>query len=133
MSQEIVDLDVLVPADKRVAFRGQTFTVPGDLPLVTYLKVNKIAGEQEDGATEVQLLEGMVEALVEVFAWKLPEDDEKREWLRVEIGKLGVDTITQMLGKIYPSMGGEEVDGEVVDADTAGPQTLPDGETTTTT
>lgn len=132
MDQQIVDLDILVPADKRVAFRGQTFTVPGDLPLVTYLKVNKIAGDQEGGATEAQLLEGMVEALVEVFAWKLPEDDDKREWLRTEIGKLGVDTITQMLGKIYPAMESEDEE-PVIDADAAGPQTPPDGETTTTT
>lgn len=131
MSGEIVDLDILVPADKRVSFRNQTFTVPGDLPLVTYLKVNKIAGDQESGATEAQLLEGMVEALVEVFAWKLPEDDPKREWLREEIGKLGVDTITQMLGKIYPAMESDDEE-EVVDADAAGPPMPSDGETTTT-
>lgn len=132
MSDNIVDLDALVPADKRIAFQGKTYTVPGDLPLVTYLKLNRMAAEQEgEDVTEATLMDSMIEALVQLFAWKLSDDDPQRAELDTAFRGLGIDTITNMIGKIYPTE--EPADAEdPVDADAADPQTEPDGETTTT-
>lgn len=127
----IVDLDALVPADKRIAFRGKTFTVPGDLPLVTYLKLNRMAGEQEDGVTESALLDNMIEALVQLFAWKLPEDHPDRLWLDGEFRGLGLETVTNMIATIYPA--DTEPEEDPVPVDDPDPPQAPDGETTTTT
>jgi hypothetical protein len=106
VSNDIIDLDILVPADKKASLGGKTYTVPGDMPMETYLKVAKVSAAEDSGADEGELLGEMVEALVELFAYKLPDDTtdagkSARDEVRGVLRKLGIRTITQILGKLY--------------------------------
>ena len=136
MSDNITDLDTLVPDDKKVALKGETYIVPGDMPLTTYLKVSRSASRQEEGADQAELLESMVDAVADLFVWKLaegtPEREERHAKVRAVLMSLGLRTVTQILGKIYPSddedlagagEGDEPIAADAVDPPTAGTTT----------
>lgn len=127
---DITDLDVLVPPARKVLLKGKTYTLPGDMPLETYLKVNLLGDRQSDGVQVSDLVTEMVSALVDLFTREpqtpAPDVEELR---RIFLG-LGFETVTQFLGKIYPI---DDAGDGVVDAAAAGPQMQTAGPTTTTT
>lgn len=133
MSDNITDLDTLVPDDKKVHLQGETYVVPGDMPLTTYLKVQRTATRQEEGADQGALLDSMVDAVADLFVWRLPEGEDrsaKHNRIRDVLMGLGLRTVTQILGKIYPSDdedlngdGDEPVAADVVDPPTPGTTT----------
>lgn len=127
----ITDLDTLVPADKKVLLKGRTYVLPGDMPLEIYLRVNRASQMQDAGADAEELLRDMVAALVDLFCWTLPKDDgESREHIKGVLMGLGLRTVTQLLGRIYPV--DEEGDG-AVDADAEVPTPTATNGTTTPT
>jgi hypothetical protein len=119
---DIIDLDELVPADKYATLAGAKYRLPGDMPLVTFLKVSKIENLGEDADPQEAMLE-MVDALVELFAWNLPtHDTEAREKLREQLMRLGLDTLVSLLGKLYSP---KEAPADEVAAETVDPPTPP--------
>jgi hypothetical protein len=126
----IIDLDDLVPEDKKVTFKGRTYVLPGDMPMATYLRISKIAQMQDANATQEELLDSTVDALVELFMWndRDASADERRRLAETFKG-MGVRTIMSLIGKVYPPEDGDdEVDADAVTAD----PTPPASGTTTT-
>lgn len=114
MSDDIKDLDALVPSDKKVSLGGRLYTVPGDIPMEVFVRVNK-AGllEDEDEAAAIQ---EMVGALVDLFSWNAigkPSEDDTRASVEKTLRRLGVGTISKMLHAIY-SEPIEEVEPDAV-------------------
>lgn len=127
----IIDLDALVPDDKRVTLKGRTYTLPGDMPMATYLRVSAIAQMQDGGATQEDLLGSTVDALVELFFWTDRNADEAdKERLAVQFRGMGVRTVMAIISKVYPS---DEDDGADVDADQVAADPTPPASGTTTT
>lgn len=102
MSDNITDLDALVPTDKRVTLGGRVYLIPGDIPMEVFVRINK-AGlmESED---EAAAIEEMVGALVDLFSWMTigkPNEDAVREEANTALRRLGVGTISKLLNAIY--------------------------------
>jgi hypothetical protein len=98
MSDSIVDLDALVPTDKKVLLGGRQYVVPGDIPMEVFVKVNK-AGMLED-ADESAAIEVMVDALTDLFTVKsegLPNYEVLRDEVFGILRQRGVRTISRML------------------------------------
>lgn len=130
-----IDLDDLVPADKPVKFAGREFRLPGDMPLVTYLQMNRLSSAQEgEDLDEIQLLNDMVGSMVDLFLWNVTENvEDTRAFLRTQLERRGMGMITNMLGRIYPMEEPAQAgDDGAVDADAATPPTATDGQTITT-
>lgn len=102
MSDSIKDLDALVPSNKRVQLGGVQYTLPGDLPLEIYLRVNK-AGALED-IDEQQALDEMIDAMVDLFAFyhkDKPTETETRNRVSAELRRRGIRFNTMLLQNIY--------------------------------
>lgn len=121
----VKDLDVLVPDDLSVKFGGVTYAVPGDFPLVIFLRVNRIA--QESAGDQVKEIEGMIDCLVDLFTWNTADLDvnEVRASVRKVLERRGVRFAMQLLGKLY----GEEPEPE---ADPTPEPALPEAQNGTT-
>lgn len=124
-----IDLDAMLPASKTAKLGGFTYRLPGDMPLVTFLTVNQVNSMQEDGEQDsVAVLNKMVDALVDLFAWHLPEDDaDSRERIRGELKRRGMEFIASLLSTLYPAdaedAGVKDPDAEDADAPPTTPGT----------
>lgn len=102
MSDNITDLDALVASPKKVSLGGRTYTVPGDIPMEVYVKVNK--AEMLGNSDEAESIEVMVDALTDLFT-AVSEDLPNYEQLREDVNKVlrrsGVRVIFKMLNAIY--------------------------------
>ena len=128
----IIDLDDLVPEDIRVTLKGRTYTLPGDMPMATYLRVSAIAQKQDGGATQQELLDSTVDALVELFFWNEGDRAEQadKDRLAKQFRGMGVRTIMSIIGKAYPP---DDDDADVeVDADAVAADPTPPASGTTT-
>lgn len=98
---EVIDLDALVPAGKRIRLGGREYPIPGDMPLEVYLKIAHASTKEHDNEHEA-LLE-LVDAVVSLLAWDSPE--VSREAVRGEvepaIRRLGIRTITNLMNVVY--------------------------------
>lgn len=104
MSDTYKDLDALVPEDVRVKLGGIQYTLPGDLPLEIYIRVNKASElESED---EEAAVEQVVGAMVDLFAWEYKETPEESR-IRTDVQKTlksrGIRFNTRLLQSIYGS------------------------------
>lgn len=129
MTNNITDLDALVPSDKSVKLGGVVYELPGDLPMEIFLKLNK-ASEIEEEGDELKALEEMVNTLTDLFVWKqrgTASETEIRENVSKILGNRGVKFVTQLLKNIYD----DEPEVEVVE-DAEGKSETP-GTTTTNT
>lgn len=102
MSDDIKDLDALVPSDKRVSLGGRVYTVPGDIPMEVFVRVNK-AGLLED-ENEAGAVEEMVGALIDLFTWNSkgkPEETVNRKEIEAALRRMGVKTISRILRAVY--------------------------------
>jgi hypothetical protein len=118
MSQTAKDLDALVPDDFDVKLGGIIYKLPGDLPLEIYIRINK-ASEQED-TDEQAALDGVVAAMVDLFAWRYqdkPEETRIREAVSTALKSRGVRFNTTLLQNIY----GRDIEAAVEATDEAGP------------
>lgn len=70
MATPIVDLDQFLGADKRVKLRGQTYTLPPDLPVEVYLRIQRAATEGLEEREQVETLYG---ELLELFRYGDPK------------------------------------------------------------
>lgn len=99
----IIDLDALVPADKKVTLKGQVYTVPGDMPMTVFLKMQKAAAlDGAEDITDEQLADAMIDPLWELFTYQLAADAvEARAKLRRDLETLGLGTYVKILPSIY--------------------------------
>lgn len=98
----ITDLDALVPSDKTVKFGGREYTVPGDMPLETYLRVQKVNQLQEANADQEVILNEMVSAVRDLLCWNIPDHiTDVPASVDAQIRRLGLGTVVNLLGTIY--------------------------------
>lgn len=119
----IIDLDDIVPEDKKVTFKGRTYVLPGDMPMTTYLRVSAISQMQDTGATQEELLDSTVNALTELFFWNDKTNAEGRAQLDEIFRGMGVRTIMAVISKVYPTDddAAPDVDADAVAADPTPP------------
>jgi hypothetical protein len=104
---EIIDLDDLVPQDKTVTFAGRRLTVPGDMPMEVFLKVQKVAqmaeAEEPPDDAEVQASSLMRDSLRQVLCWNVKGEGsgQIREEIDAQLDLLGPRAFMQMLTRIY--------------------------------
>lgn len=102
MTEAYKDLDALVPEDVNVKLGGVQYTLPGDLPLEIYVRVNKASElEQED---EEGAVDQVVSAMVDLFAWMYQDKPEETR-IRADVKKVlrsrGIRFNTGLLQNIY--------------------------------
>ena len=86
MSTQIVDLDALLGDDKRVKLGGKTYTLPADLPVELYLKINRAAKEGMDDALMVETL---YDEVLDLFRYKAPDLDALPLSMNQLVGAIG--------------------------------------------
>lgn len=100
MSNNYRDLDALVPTDKTVKLGGVEYTLPGDLPLEIYLRMNK-AGSLEDEDDKAALDE-LVGATVALFTHFEKEGDPTvAATVEEVIRSRGVKFLFEMVNNVY--------------------------------
>lgn len=101
MTNILQDLDLLVAPDKQVKFGGREFTLPGDMPMETFLRIN-LAGEKENAAEQ---LDELVSAISELFAFVHTDSDltisEIKDHVSKTLRRRGVKYAFKLLGEIY--------------------------------
>lgn len=103
------DLDALVPEDLEVKLGGINYTLPGDLPLEIYLRMNK-AGEMED-EDETAALDLVVGAMSDLFSWRYkdkPEGDGISRKVEGVLRSRGVKFNLTLLRELYGNVSEEE-------------------------
>lgn len=111
MSDTYKDLDALVPAEKEVKLGGSKYTLPGDLPLEVYVRVQKASALEDDG-DEQAALEEMVGALTDLFVEGVRGqaiEKAAREQVEATLRSRGIRFITSLIRNIY----GEDPEPEV--------------------
>lgn len=88
---KIIDLDEVVGDDKRVRLGGKVYVLPPDLPVSLFLWINKV---NQDGSTEVEMVERLYDEIVALFRYKDPKLKEL---------PLSMPQLVSALGKIYGS------------------------------
>lgn len=102
MSDTYRDLDALVSNDLEVRLGGSTYSLPGDLPLEIFVKVNKASLLEDDD--EGAALEEMIHAMGDLFAYKYvgkPEYDGVRDRAMEVLRSRGIRFNTRLLENIY--------------------------------
>lgn len=108
----VIDLDTLVPVDKKVVFGQRTWEVPGDMPMELFVQLQMLteqADEEDDSRSSREIFDEMIGIMMKLFTYKVPESDEEpRAFLDGKFRQLGVKTFMQLWRHIY----GEEADKE---------------------
>lgn len=103
MTDTYKDLDALVPDEKKVVLGGQKYTLPGDLPLEVYVRVQKASALEDDG-DEQGALEQMVGALTDLFIENIKGqvvEAAAREHVQDTLRSRGIRFVTTLLRNIY--------------------------------
>ncbi len=135
----IIDLDILVPVDKVARLGGVAYTIPGDMPMVTYLKMNQLGVMQERDAPQEELVAALVDAITELFTWQLTDRGLHEEaktvadQLDAKLRRLSVTNVTQFLAHLYPPDEEGPAEGDVEAPPVDPPAPASDGTTTTPT
>ena len=94
-SAEIRDLDVLLPQPIKVRLDGKVWTVPGDLPAPTYLRLRQLAAEgdvDDDEEAQLAVMAELYDMLLDLFRVHQPD--------LVEL-PMGVAQLVRAVGVIY--------------------------------
>jgi len=127
MTQNVIDLDALLPADKTVKLGGVEYVVPGDMPLSTFLRMQRVS-QLEDADDEGQMVNELTEAAVELFGWKIAEGDQAaRSKLRRDIEALGIQAFLGLFSAIYKEEQDEDPTSGTPGSETPPPQEAKDG------
>jgi hypothetical protein len=105
---KITDLDALVPADRIVRIGGEEYSVPGDMPMETYLTMARIQQEQDalsddDADRGPALIHEMTNVIVSLITANIsasgrPEAEAKLKRL---FNQRGIQFGMKVLGAIY--------------------------------
>jgi hypothetical protein len=118
MSDTFKDLDALVPDDLEVKLGGVRYTIPGDLPLEIYIRINKASDMEVDD--EESALSAVNKAMVDLFAWLYqgkPEEARIREDVTKVLSSRGLRWNTRLIQSIY----GKDIDETETVVEEAGP------------
>lgn len=96
---KIIDLDEVVSDDKRVRLGGKVYVLPPDLPVELFLWINKV---NDDGSTEVEMVERLYTEILNLFRYKDP---------KLESLPLSMPQLVTALAKIYGTPD-DEPDGD---------------------
>jgi hypothetical protein len=126
-----VDLDAFVSSNITVTLDGKEYTLPGDLPMEIYLRVNQ-ASDMED-ESESKALSLLVDTLVDLFTILAPEDRKPQIQSDVSsvLQRRGVMFSMQLMRHIYGA--DEEVAADEASEDSADPTPAQETGTTNTT
>src|SRR5215208_1175187 len=106
MARVIKDLDVLAPEEIVAILGGTSYTLPGDMPMELYLRLQRASGEDVDEADVTRLLR---DGIFDLFVYKVAEDDEEaRQKLNKTLDSLGVRTFMRLFSEIYKEDEDEE-------------------------
>lgn len=106
---EVNDLDVVVPAPKRVRFGGTEYDVPADMPMEIFLRVNAAGRIKDDEGNDdqgAQIL-ALGDAICDLFIWELEDHitPEQEQEIRANVNKTlrrrGVRYCFTLIGNIY--------------------------------
>lgn len=107
---EVTDLDIIVPDPKTVRFGGNEYSVPKDMPMEIFLRMNK-AGQikDEDGEPDqVAQIEALGEVIADLFTFEIEElnpQDERipsiRESVKRTLMKRGTRYGFSLMRQIY--------------------------------
>lgn len=90
---EIIDLDALVPPDKHVKVNGKTYTLPGDLPVEMYLRIQQAS---KNLATETdQSIEEIRKSIIALFQVRDPKVTAE------DLAGMGIEMQTTLLTRVY--------------------------------
>lgn len=91
----IIDLDALVPDDVEVVFGGETYPLPGDIPVELMLQV-EAASQRLNTITDNEegqdALGGLYDAVLELFRIRRPE---------LESVPIGLKQCVMLIGQLY--------------------------------
>ena len=93
---EIIDLDELLGADKRVKLAGKVYTLPPDLPAELYLTIIRLARENP---SEAEMIEALYDQLLGLFRYKDP---------KLESLPLTIQQCTTAVARIYGDQSDQE-------------------------
>ena len=98
---KVKDLDALVQGNKMVKLAGTEYTLPGDVPLETYLRLN-VAMELEE-ESQAKAVEELVDTLGDLFSLLYPDPDKARIKGQVEaaLRSRGVAFLMTLVQNIY--------------------------------
>lgn len=97
----IIDLDLLAPPPKQVRIGGEVYTLPGDIPVELYLRINQF---NADGAkvTDLEVIQYLHDELLKLFHVHHPGLDEL---------PMSIAQAVLAVGVIYGGAGQEDQDG----------------------
>jgi hypothetical protein len=90
MPTKIIDLDELASEPKRVRLAGRVYTLPGDLPVELWLRLQRQA--QEEGQSDGEALRFLYEQILELFRFGDPKIKEL---------PLGMAQLITLIAKVY--------------------------------
>lgn len=93
MPTEIIDLDAALPPDKKVRLAGATYTLPGDLPVELFLRVQRASSEMQTNVDE-DTVRGLSDAILELFRTRNPQ-------MKALPTSLGIGQLVTMLISVY--------------------------------
>lgn len=111
LAPDVVDLNALVPARKKVALGSRTYEIPGDMPMEVYLRAQASFSSDD----EFESTNNIKQAFQDLMLWYVPLGEEGaavRRELDNDIRPLGVRTIMALLGGIYRDGDADEEAGE---------------------
>lgn len=94
-----VDLDALAPRPTRVKLGGKWWTVPGDMPMPLFLRIQGYEQRVDSGEDETAILTELQDELLALFQVHHPA-------LKV-LPEIGILTLLQSIGAIYGGAVGE--------------------------
>lgn len=91
----IIDLDTLVPEDVEVVINGETYLLPGDIPVELMLQV-EAATQRLNTVTDNEegqdVLGGLLDAVTELFRIRQPD---------LETVPIGLKQCVMLIGQLY--------------------------------
>jgi hypothetical protein len=98
MATQIIDLDELLSAEKKVRLvkGGPVYTLPADVPVELYLRINNAA---KQGLSEAEMVEALYRELLELFQYGDP---------KITKLPLGVRQIVGVIPAIYGDGGTDD-------------------------
>jgi len=94
----LIDLDKLLPPDKRVLLGGTEYKLPGDPPAVLWLRIQQLAASDGTGL-DVDAIQDLYDRVLELFRVHQPAMEEL---------PVGLVQLVSLLGVVYS---GEEMNG----------------------
>ena len=85
----IINIDELIPEDKKVIFHGEELKVSNDVPVKLILTLMKCNEEMQKSPTDKKINMDLIDALSDVIKFKNPEFDKQKFENSVTLREIG--------------------------------------------